>query len=537
MAKIPSPIGPTIDVASKTISSSIIRGGAGGGGGGNVQPQTSAMVRRNTTDIVQLRKDHNALVKAQSASVSVFRNTIGNLSDQFKVINVSVRDLGSGVTGLNRGITTDTNLEVTKDRQELDRERRLAERGERVGKEKQLEQKLQQALLAPVQYISKRAQGILGNLMNAFTLFFLGWLSNKVIQILKDQSGKTTNIFKALFDGLIGGVTQYFKTLSFIGKVFANITRLVFGITKLISKTVIGGLGMLFNALRGLSKGAVNLFKGAGNAISNLFGRAGSKAATEAATEAGTEAATRAGTRAATEAAARGGSRLALSSIPVLGALPDFGFALADLYRGDYTSAMYSGLAGLATLSTPFTGGLGHVASLGLTGMSIKSSYDFDTARSEQNKPQSTPQTSRTPSPAASTSAPPPAPTAIPSTSLTPSPMQFSVDQTGLDMKFDSGESSTPPKTETAETNSPDKQQINLAQTQSIPSEPARVGPAPKPKPNIVTMSSLTANNNQSATVLRTSPGSVASEVPFVSSSNPDNFYTMYSQINYNVVI
>ena len=219
-----------------------------------------------------------------------------------------------------------------------------------------------------------------------------------------------------------------------------------------------------------------------------------------------------------------------------MGALPDFGFAAMDVYRGDYTSALYSGLAGLATLSTPFTGGLGHAASLGLTGMSIKSSYDFDMSKSGQNKPQSTPQTSRTPAaatPAPAATTPPPA---EPSISLTPTPIQFSVDQTGLGMNFNSGESSTSSKTE-AQTSPPDNQQINLAQTQSIPSEPARVGPAPKPRPNIVTMSSLTAKNDQSSTILKSSPGAMASEVPFVSSSNPDNFYTLYSQINYNVVI
>ena len=37
MAKIPSPIGPTIDIAARTVSRSVIAGGGSGGGGGNVQ--------------------------------------------------------------------------------------------------------------------------------------------------------------------------------------------------------------------------------------------------------------------------------------------------------------------------------------------------------------------------------------------------------------------------------------------------------------------------------------------------------------------
>jgi hypothetical protein len=34
-----------------------------------------------------------------------------------------------------------------------------------------------------------------------------------------------------------------------------------------------------------------------------------------------------------------------------------------------------------------------------------------------------------------------------------------------------------------------------------------------------------------------TSSGGAASDVPAISSSNPSNFYTLYSQVNYNVVM
>ena len=529
MAKIPSPIGPTIDIAARTVSRSVIAGGGSGGGGGNVQPQTSAVVKRNTTDIVQLRKDHNALVKAQSASVSVFRNTIGNLSDQFKVINVSVRDLGGGVTSLNRGITTDTNLEVTKDRQELDREKRLAERGEREGKERQLEQKLQQALLAPVQAITKRAQGILGSLMNAFTLFFLGWLSNKVIQILKDQSGKTTNIFKALFDGLISGVTTFFKSLQFINKSLRVVASIVFGITKLISKFITGTLGLLFKGLSSIGKGIANAGKGIFSGAKNLLGF-GDNAAKIAGKE-GLEATGKLVAKEGAEAAGKG----IFKKIPGLSIGAGLLFGGARAYQGDYLGAageLASGIAG--TFAGP-----GTAISLGIDAWLLGRDINKGFSKDKKNPPQSgfsTPQTEPLPT-KTTPSISPEAPAAMPSTPLTPTPMQFGVDQTGMTMNLDYGESSTPPKTETAETSSADKQQINLAQTQSIPSEPARVGPAPTPKPNIIPMSSISPKNNQSSTVLRSSPGSVASDVPFIPSSNPDNFYTMYSQINYNVVI
>ena len=63
--------------------------------------------------------------------------------------------------------------------------------------------------------------------------------------------------------------------------------------------------------------------------------------------------------------------------------------------------------------------------------------------------------------------------------------------------------------------------------TQSAP------GPAPTPPPNVVykKVSSPGGGGNQP---LKT--GS-ATDIPNISSSNPDNFYTLYSQVNYNVVI
>jgi hypothetical protein len=45
---------------------------------------------------------------------------------------------------------------------------------------------------------------------------------------------------------------------------------------------------------------------------------------------------------------------------------------------------------------------------------------------------------------------------------------------------------------------------------------------------------SAVAANNQP----QTSPSSKPlTDVPLINSSNPDNFYTLYSQVNYNVVM
>jgi hypothetical protein len=70
--------------------------------------------------------------------------------------------------------------------------------------------------------------------------------------------------------------------------------------------------------------------------------------------------------------------------------------------------------------------------------------------------------------------------------------------------------------------------QIQPAQTQT-----PNVGPSPEPKPDII----YTTTGNQQQGVAQDQQSGPITDVPLISSSNPDNFYTLYSQLNYNVVM
>ena len=75
---------------------------------------------------------------------------------------------------------------------------------------------------------------------------------------------------------------------------------------------------------------------------------------------------------------------------------------------------------------------------------------------------------------------------------------------------------------------------ITPAQTQSIPRQNAP-GPEPAAPPNIVYTETGTSQP-QMPSGPEPTRGSPVSEVPFIPSSDPDNFYTLYSQVRYNVV-
>ena len=88
-----------------------------------------------------------------------------------------------------------------------------------------------------------------------------------------------------------------------------------------------------------------------------------------------------------------------------------------------------------------------------------------------------------------------------------------------------------------AETTSQAQAQLQTtpAQTQSLQTSLPNIGPAPAAQPNVVMMSSMAGGQPQEPQM--TSSGGAASDVPAISSSNPSNFYTLYSQVNYNVVM
>jgi hypothetical protein len=72
------------------------------------------------------------------------------------------------------------------------------------------------------------------------------------------------------------------------------------------------------------------------------------------------------------------------------------------------------------------------------------------------------------------------------------------------------------------------------AQVQPLPKPTQNVGELSEPAPNVIMMPSGQSNNQQSSISQAPTNGT---DTPLISSSNPDNFYVLYSQLNYNVVM
>ena len=130
--------------------------------------------------------------------------------------------------------------------------------------------------------------------------------------------------------------------------------------------------------------------------------------------------------------------------------------------------------------------------------------------------------------------APVSAPAAAPAATSVPSPTPTAASSVPAATSAPEPSSALPPVSRPAETSpKPSTPQITPAETSKVPTAPVNVGPEPEPKPNIV----YTSSGSSSPPPQQPLKSGPASDVPAIPSSNPDNFYTLYSQINYNVVM
>ena len=170
-----SPIAGSLRGIRRSVSSNVFTGRSVLPQPAQPDPQTTSLISQNTL------------------ALNTISGQLSNISDSVRNLNGS---LGALRTNLELSDSLDRQREAAKQR----REAILAEQGLREGKESELENKIQNALLSPVRKIAEKAQGFLSRLANFFFVLLGGWLANTTIEFLKLLSGKNIekfNEFKA----------------------------------------------------------------------------------------------------------------------------------------------------------------------------------------------------------------------------------------------------------------------------------------------------------------------------------------------------
>jgi hypothetical protein len=502
MASIGSPIkGPLININATTVSRSVISGGGGGG---------------------LVKRDESALVAKQTAIVAQQTNQIVSLRDQIQTVRVEVLNINNGLNGIGAQLAADSALEKQQILVDKENDRKLNERKVRIGKENQLEAKITSALLKPIASIQQKVGGVFSRIMSAIQILFLGWLTNQGIEALKANAAGNKTKLQQIFQAIVNGVTAAGRGFLFVNRVFGNITRLIINVTKGIVRLTAGLIGGIFRGIADLTKMGIEGVKG-------LLG-IGGKAATTA---------VKTGTEAAAKTAGKLGIKGTLGKIPVLSLGTAAVFGGIRLAQGDTTGAAMEAASGLAA-TIP---GYGTAGSIGIDAAIVARDFGaFKGTPLEKNQPENVqptpskagayPQTQAVPQQNTKSSKKSQAPSQ-PQAPIAPTVNNFQLGMIGPTAQNAQEQSAA---TTTSQEQSPQTLQFNIpqAQVQTPQVTPPNVGALPEAKPNLIMAQSAVAANNQPQTPPSSKP---LTDVPLINSSNPDNFYTLYSQVNYNVVM
>lgn len=503
-------------------------------------------------------------------------------------IKQDINQLNTGLISIATLLQQDATNEERILRSQQESERRLAEEQIRIGKESDLERKIQAAIVAPVAELAPKVQSLFGNVLQSLGYLFGGWLTNQVIEYIKAEGEGNNERLGEIKNNIIKNLVIAGGTLLAVKFGISALSRSLFGITtqvaKLLGKTVAapfniiknivappqtkpsggakpsipkpsgGGLG---GTIKGMASGAGNFIKGLAAPL--LVG------------------------------SAMTGIDIATGEDP--------GKAVAGATTGMIGSA--AAFAAGSLLPIPGSGVVSSAIAYNPSAEFGKGIYDkFFGKEQPQPQPEAKPtQPSNTQQPqpeAKPTQAlvlPPNAESLAEqkTEALKPSPQQelvqepkinfpdysntfnLSADNTFLSSNITSGKTSEneikpnqamlpqskelsfdassmfKPENPTnflesynnlkTEESIPNKTTpIQPVQIQGVPTQTPQVGELPEPKPNIIYASSG-SSQQQGVQMNQTPSNGPLTDVPLIRSSNPDNFYTLYSYSCYNVVI
>lgn len=193
---ISSPIGRSINAIRRRFSASAFAPPQGGGGANQqVDPELTRAIIRNT-------------------------NAVNTITVQLTQAANQVNVLTQTLSVISESLALSSQLEEQRANAETNRQRQLATLALREGKESDIEQKIINAALEPVEVLGRRATNVLTSLGKFFSTVLFGWLSSETIRDLSALAAgnkETINKYKntlyitagIFFGGLFGAALLF----------------------------------------------------------------------------------------------------------------------------------------------------------------------------------------------------------------------------------------------------------------------------------------------------------------------------------------
>lgn len=536
---------------------------------------SSSIFNRDDILISKIQEDNTKNLEASRTN----QESLISIESQIQGLREEIVNFNSGLTRISTSLQRDSEAEISRIREDQEKERRLSEQQIRFGRESEIEQKIQTALVAPVQRLQPQIQNIFERIGTSLTYLFGGWLTNQVIDYLKAQEKNDTDKLSEIKTNVLKNVGFSIAALAAIKIGFNRIISTIISLPLKLASLVGNIVKVPFKAAGSLIGGLGSFIKGKPISVPKLPSIKPSAPLTSIGN------------------VLKGGVGATFKSLKSMPVLTGAVTTIADIASGEknYGKA-FAGGAGAAVLGTAgaiLGSPLGPIGSFvgGATGSIVggpvgKGAYDLV---QNYNFPNLTSIFSNKEEVKSSSSTVPPAPT-----TPTVEPQQTVMGNTVVPKESTSSNTSPPKpdrskeyemawqyrnnpfargKIETAwnqmtpeeqqnakdwaKTKGYDWNEMKLKDTEqkvspikpdnnyiqqpvkeqpqimSPPKQATNVGVLPEVKPNIIV--ATTSSNNQ---VTPTSPtiSEPVTDVPLINSSNPDNFYVLYSKLQYNVV-
>ena len=497
---------------------------------------------------------------------SISSTSLVGLQDQLNTVRSEIVTTNVNLQGIGRLIQSDSLQDQRKLLEEREQEKKLLELKIRQGQENQLEQKVSTSLRSPLISTEKKLNSTFGNITKALGALF-GFFGIKVIQGIQSSAKLGLGALKGIGDLLKGSFGFITSTIGTLSRGFTSILSGIGGITGKVIKSLSALAASPFKAIADLVKSLLSGLRtaapvaaataGVSGAASLLLKALGIGARTSTAIDAVTN--FQEGNYA--ESAINAAATFAPFSLPAI-ALSGMKATGNEL---DLSNINFSEIANSA--SSAFSG-LMEYGSNALSGAGLNFDFLNNPAPKvegnvEEGSQSVQPQNPMVPS---TVTTPAPAPVAEPQNPIIPEPSQEMIKNFELAFKYrDTNNTMIRGRIESTWKNmSPVEQQqakkwveskgyswsvMRLPDPVQMPSSAKPISlqvipfdPKSPPKPNLGTLPEpppdvvvLENNKDQPSSVIGRDSQTLT-DVPLIPSGNPDNFYTLYSQVNYNVV-
>jgi len=480
----------------------------------------SSAAFRGNNNLIAPQKDNEETLEA----IQTNQQTLSGIQQQIINLRSEIGGLNSGLSRISQLLQEDSILEQRQIQEQQENERRLTEAKVRLGKEDQFENKIQQAIVAPVQALAPRVTDLFGSVTTALSILFAGWLTNQTIEYLKAEGEKNTEKLREIKNNILKNVGIGAGILIAIRAGFSGFILVLKGVIGKIAGLLGKIVAAPFKAAAGLASSASNILTGkgpkpgggtpppkptgggplrtAGNILKGAAGPLLTGAVTTGLDIAGGEDPAKAAAGGAGAAVVgTGGAILGSPLGPVGSFVLGTGGALLGQQLG---KGVYDNITGkpqensqepAQTTSTPITPKI----------EPAKPSEQKIDGQQESSQQNSQPQTSM-----------------VPSTEVSSARPEYNISDIKIEKPEEKQQATNTQQTTTpsAEIYSPNKN------TQPIKS-------LPEPQPTVI-MAPSSRSEQPTQPPMNSGP---LSDVPLIPSANPDNFYVLYSQMHYNVVM